>query len=254
MTKILRISFTLLGAALLIMFLIPLLWLGILNAGNAVGIVISCATILCSVFSERIYAYFKKLCNSKFGKIITYVIAGIIILCIIFAVYAGIKIASAMNNPPNGSTTAIVLGCKVNPGGPSLMLKYRIDTAYQFLKDNPKAKCIVSGGKGDDEPMSEAECMYKELNAMGIDKNRIYMEDKSTNTRENIQFSKEIIANEGLPPEMPIITNDFHQYRAREIARMYDIISYSVSGRTPVSMFPTYFLREIGGVLYELIF
>ena len=101
--------------------------------------------------------------------------------------------------------------------------------------------------------MSEAEAMYNWLVDKGIDKNRLYMEDKSTNTRENLLFSKELIEKEGLSPIITIVTHDFHQYRATLIAKSIGIEPYNVSGRTFAVFYPVFYVRELAGVLYELI-
>ena len=243
-----------LEAILLAWFLIPIIFLGIINAGNAVGIILSVALLLCTHFADKIASYFKKLWRTKAGKTITTLLALILVFSISLVTYAGYVILASCDNPPDKETTVIVLGCKVNPSGPSLMLQSRIDAAYKFLKANPNAKCIVSGGQGDDEHISEAKCMYDELIKMGIEKDRIYTEDQSSTTRENIEFSKKIIEKEGLCKDITIVTNDFHQYRASVIANDHNLKSYNVPADTPASMFPTYFLREIGGFLFEMVF
>jgi uncharacterized SAM-binding protein YcdF (DUF218 family) len=134
------------------------------------------------------------------------------------------------------------------------MLQARINAAYDFLTDNPDTKCIVSGGMGSDEHISEALCIYNELTAMGINKERLYIEDKSTNTKENLNYSLDIIEENSLPHKVTIITNEFHQYRAGQIGTELGLKTYHVSGKTPFSMFPTYFLREVGGIIFEIIF
>ncbi len=239
---------------LLIMFIIPLAFLGILNAGNAVGIILCAAALFATIYSDKLVCFFKKLCLKKWGKVLTGFVVILAGLMAVLVIVAGTSIMSAANNPPKSETTVIVLGCKVNPSGPSLMLKSRIDAAYEFLKENPDTKCIVSGGQGDDEHMSEAKCMYDELVKMGISKERVYIEDKSSTTRENIEFSKNIIEKENFCKDITIITNDFHQYRASRIAADHGLKSYNVPADTPVSMFPTYFLREIGGFIFEMVF
>ena len=55
---------------------------------------------------------------------------------------------------------------------------------------------------------------------MGIDKSRLLIEDKSTSTRENFKYSKEIIEKNGIKSKkITIITNDFHECRASEFAK-----------------------------------
>lgn len=133
------------------------------------------------------------------------------------------------------------------------MLLRRLQAAQKYLKENPEIKCIVSGGKGDDEAMSEAECMRDWLIENGIEKERIFTEDKSTSTRENLEFSKQIIRRENLCEKITIVTNEFHQYRAGRIAKNLGFDHYSLSGNTPVVLLPTYIVREMLAIAYEWI-
>ena len=160
----------------------------------------------------------------------------------------------AANDPPEKETTVIVLGCKVNPNGPSLSLLKRLEAAYDYLTENPSVPCILSGGQGADEHISEAQAMYDWLTARGIDESRLFREDKSTSTFENLSFSQKIIETENLPPAVTIITNDFHQYRASRIAKRCNLECYSVSGETPLYLLPMYYVRELGGIFVELYF
>ena len=59
--------------------------------------------------------------------------------------------------------TPIVLGAKVRSDGPSVSLQDRIDAAYDYMRLHPEVICIVSGGQGKDEPISEAQCMFDRL-------------------------------------------------------------------------------------------
>lgn len=159
-----------------------------------------------------------------------------------------------MNILPQEETTVVVLGCRVKNKKPSLALKERLDKTYQYLNENPKLQCILSGGQGANEEISEAKCMYQYLVSKGIDPHRLYQEDKSTSTRENILFSYRLIKKENLPKAITIITNEFHEYRAQTIARRLNIKSYAISAHTAWWLFPTYFVREIFGIVYEFIF
>ena len=254
MKKSIQLFLILAGSFFLVMFLIPIIFIGIINAGNLAGIFSSVVLILIGVYLNSVCKFFNKLCRKTFGKLLTAILC--VIMCIFFglAAYASHLLISMFSVPPTEDTVAIALGCKVNPTGPSRMLKARIDAAYDFLSRNPDIKCIVSGGRGPDEHISEAMCIYNELTAMGIDKERLYIEDKSTNTKENLTFSLDIIVENSLPHSVTIITNEFHQYRAGQIGADLGLKTYHVSGKTPFSMFPTYFLREVGGIIFEIIF
>lgn len=108
----------------------------------------------------------------------------------------------------------IVLGAKVNGDRPSRMLADRLNAAAAYLDKHPQAACVVSGGQGSDEAYSEASVMQKYLVEKGIDPARIYLEDRSTNTHENLENSLQLIRQEGLCDTVVIATQVFHQYRA----------------------------------------
>lgn len=251
--KILRAIILLLGTGLFVLFLCPLIFIGILNAGNAVGLILSLLILAYGIFFDKVNAKFKALSKTGAGKIFISVICLIVVAVLIFTVWATAKMARAADNPPKGETTVIVLGCQVKETGPSRMLRERLDAAYKFLLENPDTKCILSGGKGDDEPISEAQCMYTYLVKKGIDPERLYMEDKSSSTKENLMYSKNVIEEENLPKAITIITSEFHQHRAAEIAKDLGMESYSVSSNTLITLLPTFYIRELGGIFIELL-
>lgn len=192
--------------------------------------------------------------SNKAGRVVLSAFGGIFAVCVLLATVISIFMIKEMNDKPKGETTVVILGCQVNPNGASLMLQRRLNTALNYLTENEDIKVIVSGGKGYDEPISEAECMYDWLVSHGISSQRIYIEDKSTNTQENIAFSKNIIAAEKLSPEITIITDGYHQLRADMFAKKQGITSYNISAPTALWLLPTYWVREWFGILYYTIF
>lgn len=226
-----------------ILFALPFILKGILNIGNIAGMLGSLICVLVVLYSKQFYPYL----TSKITIIIIIVILGIISFC-------SYKILSNMNHPSNEETTVVVLGCRVKDKKPSLALKERLDKAYEYLNEYKELNCVLSGGQGANEEISEAECMYQYLVKKGIDKKRLYLEDQSTSTRENLLFSYKIIEKESLNKKITIITNEFHEYRAQTIASNLNIESYAISAKTAWWLFPTYFVREIFGMIYEFIF
>lgn len=111
----------------------------------------------------------------------------------------------------------VIFGCQVKPDGPSILLRDRLDTALDYLEDHPDMKIVVSGGKGDDEHISEAQCMYDYLTAHGVDGMNIYMEDKSGNTWQNINYTFALMQEEGWDPgtDVLLVSNGFHLSRIR---------------------------------------
>lgn len=144
----------------------------------------------------------------------------------------------------------IVLGAQVREDGPSVVLKYRLDAAIDYLNENPDTVCIVSGGQGVNEPFSEAEGMAEYLMENGIDKCRILLEDDSTSTVENIQNSKALM-------EQPyhgvgIVTNNFHVFRAVQIAKMQGLEGVcGIAADSNALYLPNNVLRECCGILKD---
>lgn len=111
----------------------------------------------------------------------------------------------------------VVLGAQVHENGPSVVLRYRLDAARDYLEANPETVCIVSGGQGLNEHTAEANVMADYLSEQGIDEQRIIREDCSTNTLENIEFSGAFL--DSASDTVGIVTNNFHVFRSVQIAR-----------------------------------
>lgn len=154
--------------------------------------------------------------------------------------------AASSRRPAEGEeVTVIVLGCHVEGSEPSVMLRGRINAAYDYLAAHPDALCIVSGGKGDDENISEAACIRRELMELGIDEKRIYVEDQSVNTAENMAFSAAIVREEGLCPKLAVVSDNFHQLRAGIFARRNGLDTCSLGCPSDWLLGPGYWAREV---------
>lgn len=137
----------------------------------------------------------------------------------------------------------IILGCAVIGETPSKSLYKRQKKALEYAKINPDAIIVASGGQGPNEKISEAEAIYRFLVENGITEERIIKEDKSTNTSENIVYSK-VILDEYFDREYTacIVTNYFHAYRGRSLAKINGINANSYNAFTEIfSMVPMYF-------------
>ena len=115
----------------------------------------------------------------------------------------------------------VILGCQVKPWGPSILLQDRLDKALDYLEEHPDVQVVVSGGQGSNEPVSEARCMADVLIQGGVAEEQIRLEDQSSNTMENLVFSRELLAREGIEVEetdVLVVSNGFHLTRARMLA------------------------------------
>ena len=152
--------------------------------------------------------------------------------------------ACLRERPTEPCPTVIVLGCQVRGSTPSLLLSYRIQTAGDYLEENPESVAILSGGQGAGEDISEAECMFRALTARGIDPARLYLEDASGNTQENLQNSRTLMEREGLEGPVAIVSNGFHVRRALIIAGDLGLDAQGLAAPSHWYSRPTYVLRE----------
>ena len=189
----------------------------------------------------------------KIPPAVRIIAVGILCVGLVYLLFTQIMIFSHFkDNTEKELDYLIVLGAQVKESGPSVILQYRLDRAVEYLNANPDTVCIVSGGKGVNEPVSEAEGMKKYLTEHGISADRILLEDKSTKTTENILYSKELIKDQN--SSVGIVTNNFHLYRALRLAKkqisnpIYGISAYS----NPVYL-PNNMLRESIGVTKDVL-
>lgn len=233
----------LLELGLFFLFFAPL-FLRIFNAGNLFGMAVSAICFLLTLSHRPFGQLLSRIWDNLCGKCVLSILALLLTAGIAFAGFCSVKMVQYYQNPPQTPCTVVVLGCKVKGTVPSLMLQRRLEAAKGYLQQYPQVSCIVSGGKGTGEDISEAQAMKTYLTAAGIAADRILMEDRSTDTYENLLFSKQILEQQGLPNRITILTDGFHQYRAHRMATELGLESWSVSGKTRRILIPTYWVRE----------
>jgi len=139
-------------------------------------------------------------------------------------------VRGSKTDPEPEAPYLIVLGAGLNGTEPSLALKWRLEAALDYLNEYPDTIAIVSGGQGRGEDITEAEAMKNWLVKNGIDSDRVWKEDKSTSTWENLTFSMDVIrenrdySEDGSGGEIraAIVTNEFHLYRAKTMAKKWE--------------------------------
>ena len=173
-------------------------------------------------------------------------------LCLLFFFTVEVCIVSAMSKTPKDNLDyVIVLGAQVRGTYITKSLSKRLERANQYLKDNPDTIAIVSGGQGEGEDLSEAQCMKNYLVQQGIADDRIIMEDRSVNTNQNIEFSMEMIQkmSEKQKPEIGIITNNFHVYRTVAVCKKKGYEVCGISAGSDEILFINYMVREFFAIV-----
>jgi uncharacterized SAM-binding protein YcdF (DUF218 family) len=210
------------------------------------------SVLLCARFPVRRYL-------PRVYTVASRLISALCACVLVVSVIASAQILSCYfdDDAPPGSAM-IVLGCGLSPQNhtsPSLMLTLRLNAAERYLREHGDTVCVVSGGQGPDELVSEAQSMYDYLVSRGIDGARLLRESASRSTRENLAYSMETLEAAGIQAENVIIVTDgFHEYRAHHIARGLGIDAYTVSSQAPFGLTAYFWLREIAGVVLQTWF
>ena len=235
-------------------FAIPLLLSVSLNIGNITGIAVAAVLFAYGLFLPKIHIMLGTWRKHNVLKWCYRGLLGIILLIAFLVVAESACMIHAAGRKPAEGATVVVLGCRVYGERASLSMIERLDAAYDYLVEHEDSACILSGGQGSGENITEAECMYRYLVSKGVAPERLYKEEQSTDTRENLLFSKQLIEAQGLNPVIAIATSEYHEYRAGLIAERIAMEYAAVPGRTAIWLFPTYYVRELYAILYEWIF
>ena len=173
--------------------------------------------------------------------------------CMLFGVMVADIIVTRYEPDPD-KDYIIILGCGIRKDGtPSPLLRGRIDRALAFA-EKQKALTgkepifVTSGGQGPDEPTSESASMRQYLLEQGVPEERIIQEDKSTDTFENMKFSKEKIP---MTPGVRIAfaTTNYHVFRSGLYARRVKMRAQGMGAKTKWYFWPNAAVREFVGLL-----
>ena len=241
---------------MLILLALALLYAGVtsLSMGvkfGLVGVFGAVGLILLIPLSELILRHFPRL-----HTVLLCSAAAVLAIGSAICAIATAQMLSAANRKPNGAKVVIVLGCGLDHQTgtvPSLMLASRLNAAIDFLTETPDAICVVTGGQGKNERVTEASAEREYLIGRGIAAERILLEDKSTNTEENLALAKEILTQNGITDEhLAIATNEFHMLRSMHIAHKTGFTPMSCSAPTNPRLIGMMWLREMVAVVLRV--
>ena len=162
---------------------------------------------------------------------------------------------AARYEPKKDKDFIIILGCALRKDGtPTPLLKSRIDRALRFYEEQKKTtgkelSFITSGGQGSDEVVSESASMKQYLTEHGVPEARIIEEDRSTNTLENMTFSKEKAFAIDPSAEIAFSTNNYHVFRSGIFASSVKMRAEGMGAPTKWYFWPNAEVREFVGLL-----
>lgn len=170
---------------------------------------------------------------------------------VVFWNFLSISLLYQFNQPKYNQDYVIVLGAGlINGEKVTPLLAKRIDRAIQFYHEQSEEtlsppQLLMSGGQGPDEKVPESQAMRDYALEQGIPDEDIIMEAQSTNTLENMKFSKEIMEREKPTGYHAIFTsNNYHIFRAGMYAEEVGLKIDGIGSKTPRYYLPNAFLRE----------
>ncbi|MCD8382163.1 MAG: YdcF family protein [Clostridiales bacterium] len=167
------------------------------------------------------------------------ILFGLVLVCLAaFLVLEGVVIAGSVSDLRGDPDAVVILGCKIWGEEPSPALQRRLDTALDYLEElegrGVEPLIVVSGGQGDDEPISEARAMADYLIEKGVREERILLEEQSTNTLENLKYSSALLAERGIEGgHLTVVSNGFHLTRVRMLADRLGLDCSTLSAPMP---------------------
>ena len=188
--------------------------------------------------------------ESDSRKIFRIIQVGIIVFALSF-VLIELVIVVASPKQVNFADVVIVLGSGTNNNKPATILQSRLDVASSYLYKHPESFVVLSGGRGQDEAVSEAVVMRDYLLAKGVPAYKIKTEDKSTDTLSNFQNSKTMLDKwfGGQNYITAYVTSDFHVFRAGETAKKVGLNAAGISAPTEWYQIPNYYIREYFAII-----
>lgn len=166
-------------------------------------------------------------------------------------------VIAARHEPAPDKDFLIILGCGIRKdGAPTPLLRGRIERALAFYEKQKRETgreltFVTSGGQGPDEAISESASMKRYLMERGIPEGQILEEDRSTDTFENMQFSKQIIQAVDPNGKVAFATTNYHVFRAGLYARRVKMRAVGMGADTKWYFWPNASVREFVGLLTE---
>ncbi len=226
---------------------------------NVLGIILSFLLVAGALVLWRIDYYMTgSLAEVRLQEILSNLYASLYLYfeCMMIGTIVADGVA-AVYEPLPDKDFVIILGCGLKEDGmPTPLLQGRIDRAAGFVRKQEeltgkKAVFVASGGKGDDEPVTEAEAIARSLLAMGFPEERIIREEASRNTYENMKFSKEKILARDPGGKVAFATTNYHVFRSGLFARRVKMRAVGMGAGTKWYFWPNAAVREFIGLLTQ---
>ena len=179
-------------------------------------------------------------------------------LCYFECAFLGVAVMGwicARHVPAYDKDFIIIPGCSISKAGGLLpLLKGRTHRAIRFAWEQEMAtgrpvRYVPSGGQGPDEIMSEGSAMELYLLSHSAESEEVFPERQSSNTWENMLFSKRIIDSLQPGAKVAFSTTNYHVYRSGILARQAGMEAEGIASGTKWYFWPNGFIREFIAIM-----
>lgn len=173
--------------------------------------------------------------NNKKCKILVASVVVMLFLSIVFMSTIAVSIWNyGKSDEKSPSDVAIVLGAAILDGEVSPVYRERINHGIYLYENGYVDYIILTGGFGEGSYKSDSQVAKEYALSQGVPEERILIEEKSTITEENLEFSKEVMEENNLETAI-IVSDPLHMKRSMLMAEDYNI--NSLSSPTTTSMY-----------------
>lgn len=182
--------------------------------------------VLSAFFMEKRIIYLKALFKMIF----------IVVVLVLFTFFYSVLKNHGEDRLPKGEyDTGVILGAAVWQGNkPSPIFQGRINKAYKLYEQNIIKNILVTGSNAPGEK-SEAKTASDYLKKKGVEEKDILIEEKSSNTVEQIAYLKNSLSRKEGDKKLVIISDEFHLVRALEICTFFNITAESSSSEYDIT-------------------
>ncbi len=222
---------------------------------NLLGIIFGIVVVLGASASQFVFVTTKNMVLIKSSLFIKkFIDIGInSVLCYFYCLTLATlycNVIAGNHKPKYDKDFVIILGSRIRKDGTlTPLLRARVDRAIEFAENqkNNTSKDIIfipSGGKGEDEIISESKAMYDYLLSKGINSENIIIEDAATNTRQNIIYSKKLIDGKNKDGNIIFSTTNYHVFRSGVIANNEGVDCEGIGSKTKWYFYTNALIRE----------
>lgn len=125
---------------------------------------------------------------------------------------------ASRQNDARSASAIVVMGAAQWDGRPSPVLRERLDHAAELWEQGYAPIVVVTGGKQVGDRFTQGMAGHSYLRELGLPEEAIRVEVEGTNSYEELSASAVILSEEGVPPDVLIVSDPYHSLRVVKIA------------------------------------